>query len=198
MRAHRGSPLRQPFVRPAAWGDLRGFFLWVMTHPKICRAARRRACRNSKCEGYNHNIERPPDHYKGHLYGGLSLSARPHAPAARVLSRGPTGEASLQRGPISELPGMCREDCLFTRCRHGVKPLKRLERAKGIEPSYAAWEAAVLPLNYARQSNSTLHKESKYVCCPEPIALQSSRLIARAASRRFIRKITFSIGKAVK
>ena len=28
----------------------------------------------------------------------------------------------------------------------------RLERAKGIEPSYAAWEAAVLPLNYARIS----------------------------------------------
>src|SRR5579885_2154841 len=27
---------------------------------------------------------------------------------------------------------------------------ERLERAKGIEPSYAAWEAAVLPLNYAR------------------------------------------------
>jgi hypothetical protein len=27
---------------------------------------------------------------------------------------------------------------------------KPLERAKGIEPSYAAWEAAVLPLNYAR------------------------------------------------
>jgi hypothetical protein len=24
--------------------------------------------------------------------------------------------------------------------------------AKGIEPSYAAWEAAVLPLNYARKS----------------------------------------------
>ena len=28
--------------------------------------------------------------------------------------------------------------------------LAKLERAKGIEPSYAAWEAAVLPLNYAR------------------------------------------------
>ena len=27
---------------------------------------------------------------------------------------------------------------------------EELERAKGIEPSYAAWEAAVLPLNYAR------------------------------------------------
>ncbi len=25
-----------------------------------------------------------------------------------------------------------------------------LERAKGIEPSYRAWEALVLPLNYAR------------------------------------------------
>ena len=27
---------------------------------------------------------------------------------------------------------------------------ERLERVKGIEPSYAAWEAAVLPLNYTR------------------------------------------------
>ena len=26
----------------------------------------------------------------------------------------------------------------------------RVERAKGIEPSYSAWEADVLPLNYAR------------------------------------------------
>ncbi len=31
----------------------------------------------------------------------------------------------------------------------------RLERAKGIEPSYAAWEAAVLPLNYARERRLT-------------------------------------------
>lgn len=28
--------------------------------------------------------------------------------------------------------------------------IKKLERAKGIEPSYRAWEALVLPLNYAR------------------------------------------------
>lgn len=28
----------------------------------------------------------------------------------------------------------------------------RVERVKGIEPSYAAWEAAVLPLNYTRRS----------------------------------------------
>lgn len=31
-----------------------------------------------------------------------------------------------------------------------VKFGEGLERAKGIEPSYAAWEAAVLPLNYTR------------------------------------------------
>ena len=30
------------------------------------------------------------------------------------------------------------------------EPLSILERVKGIEPSYAAWEAAVLPLNYTR------------------------------------------------
>src|SRR6478609_12179737 len=42
-----------------------------------------------------------------------------------------------------------------SRCRN-IKVLRsalaqsRMERAKGIEPSYAAWEAAVLPLNYAR------------------------------------------------
>ena len=34
---------------------------------------------------------------------------------------------------------------------------QNLERAKGIEPSYAAWEAAVLPLNYARNVNSLVH-----------------------------------------
>ena len=33
-------------------------------------------------------------------------------------------------------------------CAGGIG--QALERAKGIEPSYAAWEAAVLPLNYAR------------------------------------------------
>jgi hypothetical protein len=27
---------------------------------------------------------------------------------------------------------------------------RMMERVKGIEPSYAAWEAAVLPLNYTR------------------------------------------------
>jgi hypothetical protein len=33
-------------------------------------------------------------------------------------------------------------NCCFTR--------RMMERVKGIEPSYEAWEAAVLPLNYTR------------------------------------------------
>jgi hypothetical protein len=36
-----------------------------------------------------------------------------------------------------------------------------LERAKGIEPSYAAWEAAVLPLNYARGFSTLYHSAAK-------------------------------------
>jgi hypothetical protein len=31
-----------------------------------------------------------------------------------------------------------------------AKPLKTLERVKGIEPSYSAWKAAALPLSYTR------------------------------------------------
>jgi hypothetical protein len=61
-----------------------------------------------------------------------------------------------------------------------------LERAKGIEPSYAAWEAAVLPLNYARLGNVNVnviwnfsHAEIK--CEFETIL---SRSLARP-SRRF-------------
>src|SRR6476619_8504108 len=30
------------------------------------------------------------------------------------------------------------------------KPLKKMERVKGIEPSYSAWKAAALPLSYTR------------------------------------------------
>ncbi len=37
-----------------------------------------------------------------------------------------------------------------TAWRAGRDELSVLERVKGIEPSYEAWEAAVLPLNYTR------------------------------------------------
>ena len=45
-----------------------------------------------------------------------------------------------------------KENRRRTFCRNARSSLsENLERAKGIEPSYAAWEAAVLPLNYARE-----------------------------------------------
>jgi hypothetical protein len=40
-----------------------------------------------------------------------------------------------------------------------ARRVAELERAKGIEPSYAAWEAAVLPLNYAR----LIHQSNQYI-----------------------------------
>ena len=37
------------------------------------------------------------------------------------------------------------------------KPLKSLERVKGIEPSYSAWKAAALPLSYTRAQAMNYH-----------------------------------------
>jgi hypothetical protein len=37
------------------------------------------------------------------------------------------------------------------------KPLKTLERVKGIEPSYSAWKAAALPLSYTRARGINYH-----------------------------------------
>ena len=42
----------------------------------------------------------------------------------------------------------CQGTMIETSAAAGIATL---ERAEGIEPSYAAWEAAVLPLNYARE-----------------------------------------------
>src|SRR5262249_41012436 len=38
----------------------------------------------------------------------------------------------------------------------GAKPLKSLERVKGIEPSSSAWKAVALPLSYTRVGNRSL------------------------------------------
>ena len=47
----------------------------------------------------------------------------------------------------------------------------QLERVKGIEPSYAAWEAAVLPLNYTRADNS---KSEEYIQFSDVTGIQVS------------------------
>ena len=56
----------------------------------------------------------------------------------------------------SSLPRKCSTTELQqpARLRHGHRNQARtaVERAMGIEPTCAAWKAAVLPLNYARMS----------------------------------------------
>jgi hypothetical protein len=57
-----------------------------------------------------------------------------------------------------------------------------LERAKGIEPSYAAWEAAVLPLNYARVifriANGLRTRQARCIRCQALKCFESFRLCA--------------------
>ena len=47
-----------------------------------------------------------------------------------------------------------------------------LERVKGIEPSYEAWEASVLPLNYTRvaadYTNQWMLRDSRRTACGKP------------------------------
>jgi hypothetical protein len=69
-----------------------------------------------------------------------------------------------------------------------------LERVKGIEPSYAAWEAAVLPLNYTRADESlrdqaplpgkdrTAGRRTAVLCCHRPMASAFSTALTMALS----------------
>ena len=74
-----------------------------------------------------------------------SLMARPLRPALDTAPSGAVRIKSVLVGPGSDAgpgPGM-------TKAR--FRGLFELERVMGIEPTLAAWEAAVLPLNYTRR-----------------------------------------------
>ena len=51
-----------------------------------------------------------------------------------------------------------------------------MERVKGIEPSYAAWEAAVLPLNYTRAREHALKALLRYAQHSPAMALNAERI----------------------
>ena len=59
-------------------------------------------------------------------------------------------------------PPICQNEILTTL----AKSLKRLERVKGIEPSYSAWKAAALPLSYTRDTGS-LTRPGDGLNCPQ-------------------------------
>ena len=50
--------------------------------------------------------------------------------------------------------GVLRAACKGVNSRMESTYYRDVERVKGIEPSYEAWEAAVLPLNYTRVENN--------------------------------------------
>jgi hypothetical protein len=112
-------------------------FVWVIRSPAVRQAASivRSQCRRKKncairfCGGYTSAAPR----FKAILPSRPFLTHR----AGGLLARD---------GPWLAY-GLADQGADRQRCE---KCLKMLERAKGIEPSYAAWEAAVLPLNYAR------------------------------------------------
>ncbi len=45
-----------------------------------------------------------------------------------------------------------KEGSLTRSCEKTKRPREKLERVKGIEPSYSAWKAAALPLSYTREA----------------------------------------------
>src|SRR3569623_192530 len=85
----------------------------------------------------------------------------------------------------------CTADAVRWNCVAKASRMERkgsLERAKGIEPSYAAWEAAVLPLNYAREvlrlctTARTIAQPSRF--CNEDRIKTHAALTKRASSGR--------------
>src|SRR5690606_24292477 len=89
----------------------------------------------------------------------LSLRRAPARLAGMAGDPGPgRGRGMVRAHPSRAGDGACRlasrQGAPGLAAVYGGMPGRRnargLERVKGIEPSYAAWEAAVLPLNYTR------------------------------------------------
>ena len=57
-----------------------------------------------------------------------------------------------------------------------------MERVKGIEPSYAAWEAAVLPLNYTRNPTDCNDMTGQMGCAEITLFWAWSSLLATVQS----------------
>ena len=96
------------------------------------------------------------------FHAGLSGTWRKQPTYAPDLPAQPAGllVAHRARNPDCALSHGARPDGLDentaqTVSAQNLKQNLKIERVKGIEPSYAAWEAAVLPLNYTRKRCQT-------------------------------------------
>ena len=50
-----------------------------------------------------------------------------------------------------------------------------MERATGIEPASEAWEASILPMNYARNSSSRRNRPVDHIVTPDGRATDAAR-----------------------
>ena len=73
---------------------------------------------------------------------------------------------ALARQEGLEPPAYCLEGSCSIRLSYWriFLPSRKLERVKGIEPSYPAWKAGILPLNYTRKPE---HNNTGWVGCQD-------------------------------
>ena len=93
--------------------------------------------------------------------------------------------------PAYCLEGSCSIQLSYWRISYGTRSSSLLERVKGIEPSYPAWKAGVLPLNYTRK----LKKDSMKPRACQVFFFESPRFPA-AAGNRGDRMVCISRGTA--
>ncbi len=75
---------------------------------------------------------------------------------------------------------MCAKDLQIILDFCGTSQIDAVERVKGIEPSYEAWEAAVLPLNYTRTAAHYRRVLSGFRGAGEPCAGWSLLNVSKA------------------
>jgi hypothetical protein len=86
-----------------------------------------------------------------------------HRRKGREQARDPRPQLSCLRTRAVLLHAVARRPIRSMRSREWNSPIPNVscdferERATGIEPAFSAWEADVLPLNYARENRANLH-----------------------------------------
>jgi hypothetical protein len=100
------------------------------------------------------------------------------------IFRRKSGHHFLLPGVLPHLSGRCARIL-----KYASKPLKTLERVKGIEPSYSAWKAAALPLSYTRLWADHVSRQASRLNRPAPVRTRkrpcSASRIAALNRRRF-------------
>ena len=96
-----------------------------------------------------------------------SATARSLSAAPRTQPQRPENRPRTAKTPLRTLPGKPGNLC--------IQSDVLLERVTGIEPALSAWEAEVLPLNYAREAPDTnrYDRHNSFIIAAPPAAVQS-------------------------